>query len=136
MERMLGKFSPQIYALLRIVAGFLFACQGAQKLFGVLGGFGGEPDNTAALFSMMGLAGVIEFGGGVFIMLGFFTGRVAFVCSGQMAAAYFMAHAGNTLFPIQNRGELSMLYAFLFLFMAARGSGIWSIDALRGTADK
>ena len=123
MERMLGKFSPQIYALLRIVAGFLFACHGAQKLFGVLGGFGGEPDNTAALFSMMGLAGVIEFGGGVFIMLGFFTGWVAFVCSGQMAAAYFMAHAGNTLFPIQNRGELSMLYAFLFLFMAARGSG-------------
>ena len=75
-------------------------------------------------------------GNGVFIMLGFFTGWVAFVCSGQMAAAYFMAHAGNTLFPIQNRGELSMLYAFLFLFMAARGSGIWSIDALRGTADK
>ena len=71
MERMLGKFSPQIYALLRIVAGFLFACHGAQKLFGVLGGFGGEPGNTAALFSMMGLAGVIEFGGGVFIMLGF-----------------------------------------------------------------
>ena len=92
MERMLGKFSPQIYALFRIVAGFLFACHGAQKLFGVLGGFGGEPGNTAALFSMMGLAGVIEFGGGVFIMLGFFTGWVAFVCSGQMAAAYFMAH--------------------------------------------
>ena len=91
MERILGQYSPYLYALMRIVVGFLFACHGAQKLFGVLGGFG-PSGGTAPLFSLMGLAGVIEVFGGLCIMLGWLTGSVAFIASGQMAAAYFMAH--------------------------------------------
>lgn len=113
------------YALLRIVAGFLFLCHGAQKLLGVLGG------NQAQPMSLMGLAGIIELVGGLLIMLGLFTGYAAFVCSGQMAVAYFMAHAPEGFWPIQNKGELAAVYAFLFLYIAVKGSGVWSIDAVR-----
>ena len=130
MEKVLGKFSPQIYALLRIVAGLLFAQHGAQKLFGALGG------ETVQLASRMGLAGVIELVGGLLIALGLFASLAAFVASGEMAAAYFIAHAGNALFPIQNRGELPVLFCFLFLYIASRGSGVWSIDATRGKRGK
>ena len=97
------------YALLRIVAGFLFLCHGAQKLLGVLGG------NQAQLMSLMGLAGVIELVGGLLIMLGLFTGYAAFVCSGQMALAYFMAHAPRGFWPVVNKGELAALYSFLLI---------------------
>ncbi|HXV60201.1 MAG TPA: DoxX family protein [Vicinamibacteria bacterium] len=131
MEHFLGRFAPQIYALLRIVAGLLFAQHGAQKLFGLLGGFGGEPGNTAQLFSLIGLAGIIEFFGGLLIAVGLQAGLVAFIASGEMAVAYFRAHAFRALFPIQNGGELAMLYSFLWLFIATKGSGIWSIDAFR-----
>ncbi|HSF17085.1 MAG TPA: DoxX family protein [Vicinamibacteria bacterium] len=131
MERFLGRFAPQTYALLRLVAGLLFAQHGAQKLFGLLGGFGGEPGNTAQLFSLIGLAGVIEFFGGLLIAVGLQAGVIAFIASGEMAFAYFMAHAPRALFPIQNGGELAMLYCFLWLFIASKGSGIWSVDALR-----
>ena len=131
MEGFLGRFGPQIYALLRIVAGLLFAQHGAQKTFGLLGGFGGEPGNTAQLFSLIGLAGVIEFFGGLLIAIGLQAGIVAFIACGEMAVAYFRAHAFRAFFPIQNGGELAMLYCFLWLFIAAKGSGIWSIDALR-----
>ena len=130
METVLGKFSPQIYALLRIVAGLLFAQHGAQKLFGVLGR---EPVPFA---SLMGLAGVIELAGGLLIAVGLFAGIAAFIASGEMAVAYFMAHAGNGLFPIQNQGEPAVLYCFLFLYIASRGSGVWSIDAARGSGGK
>jgi putative oxidoreductase len=130
MEKVLGKFSPQIYALLRIVAGLLFAQHGAQKLFGALGG------ETVQLVSRMGLAGVIELVGGLLIALGLFSSLAAFIASGEMAAAYFIAHAGNGLFPIQNRGELAVLNCFLFLYIASRGSEIWSIDAVRGKRKK
>ncbi len=126
MEKILGKFSPQIYALLRIVAGLLFAQHGAQKLFGALGG------EAVELVSRAGLAGVIELVGGLLIAIGLFAGLAAFIASGEMAAAYFIAHAANALFPIQNRGELAVLYCFVFLYIAARGSGTWSIDAARG----
>ena len=95
MERVLGRFAPQFYALLRIVAGLLFACHGAQKLFGAFGG------QQVPLAGQMGLAGVIEFVGGLMIAAGVFTGIVAFVASGEMAFAYFRAHAPRGTFPIQ-----------------------------------
>ena len=108
MERILGRFAPQFYALLRIVAGLLFACHGAQKLFGVLGG------QRVNLMTQFGLAGVIEFFGGLLIAAGMFTGLAAFVASGEMAFAYFQAHAPKSAFPILNGGELAVLYCFLF----------------------
>jgi putative oxidoreductase len=129
MERLLGIYSNQLYAAVRIIIGLLFACHGAQKLFGVLGGFGG---GTAPLFSLMGLAGIIESFGGLLVAVGLFTGYAAFVTSGQMAVAYFTAHFPLGFWPIQNNGELSVLYCFVFLYIASKGSGIWSFDAASG----
>jgi putative oxidoreductase len=130
MERVLGRYSAEIYALMRLVAGLLFACHGAQKLFGVLGGVD-KAGTTVPLGSLMGMAGVIEFFGGLLIALGVFAGTVAFVCSGEMAAAYFMVHFPRGFWPIANGGELAALYAFVFLYIASRGSGAWSVDAMR-----
>jgi putative oxidoreductase len=117
MERVLGRFAPFIYAALRIVAGFLFACHGAQKLFGVLGG------KQVPLMTQFGLAGAIELTCGVLIAIGLFTSIAAFLASGEMAVAYFQAHAPQGPVPIQNGGELAVLYCFLFLYIAARGTG-------------
>ena len=126
MERILGKYAPYFFALLRIVAGLMFAMHGTQKLFGWPG------DGTPMpLASMMGLAGVIELVGGLLITFGLFTGVAAFICSGLMAAAFFMAHFPKGPLPIINQGELAVLYCFLFLYIAAHGAGIWSLDALR-----
>jgi putative oxidoreductase len=125
MTAFLKPHEERIYAALRIVAGFLFLCHGAQKIFGL---FGGAPSMPAPL---LWTAGLIELGGGALIMVGFRTHWAAFLCSGLMAAAYFMAHQPNALLPIQNRGELAALYSFVFLFIAVRGSGIWSVDASR-----
>jgi putative oxidoreductase len=122
MERILGRFSPQLYAIMRIVAGLLFACHGAQKLFGELGG------QQVALGSMFGAAGIIELVGGLLIAIGFLTGTVAFIASGEMAYAYFAMHQPRGTFPIQNGGELAALYCFVFLFVAARGAGMWGVD--------
>lgn len=130
MNQILSEHKDTAYALLRIVAGFLFLCHGAQKLFGLMGG------TQRDLFSLMGLAGLIEFVGGLLLMVGFLTGIAAFISSGQMAVAYFMAHqfrAGEDgvmlgWFPIENRGELAVLYCFLFLFIAMAGAGKWSVD--------
>jgi putative oxidoreductase len=130
MHRYLNKFSEPAYALMRIVAGLLFLQHGAQKLFGLLGGFG--DGGTAPLFSQMGLAGIIEFFGGLLIAFGLLASWAAFVASGEMAVAYFMAHAPQGFFPIQNRGELAALYCFMFLYVATRGAGIWSIDQAMG----
>ena len=131
MERLLGQYSPYLYAVMRIVVGFLFACHGAQKLFGVLGGIG--PSGEAApLFSLMGLAGLIEFVGGLCILFGWWTGYVAFIASGEMAAAYFMGHHPKGFWPILNEGELAVLYCFIFLYIASVGSGVWSIDRAYG----
>ena len=125
MKRFLGKHSELIYAALRVVAGFLFACHGAQKLFGVLGGHSelSDPEGLAA--------GIIEFVGGSMIALGLLASYAAFIASGEMAVAYFKAHAPRGFWPIMNFGELAALYSFLFLFVAARGSGKYSVDALR-----
>lgn len=129
MEKWLGKYSSFFYALLRIIAGVLFACHGAQKLFGWLGG----PKQTD---TMLQVAGVIEFFGGILIAVGFFASIAAFIAAGQMAVAYFKQHAPGGFWPIENRGELAVLYCFIFLYIASVGSGILSIDSLRGKARK
>lgn len=121
-------FTQQAYALLRIVTGFLFLCHGTQKLFGVPG----APPNVPPFVTY--IAGPIELVGGLLVMVGLFAGWAAFLCSGQMAAAYWMVHGTQALFPIQNGGELAALYCFVFLFIATQGSGIWSIDSARGHA--
>lgn len=128
MERFLGKYAEYLYAILRIVAGLLFACHGAQKLLGVLGGFGGQAGATAPLFSLMGLAGIIELVGGLMIAVGFLASYVAFIASGEMAVAYFMVHFPRGFWPIQNQGELAIVYCFFFLYVAAKGAGKWSFD--------
>jgi putative oxidoreductase len=122
MERLLGRFSPQSYALMRIVVGVLFAFHGAQKLFGLFGG------HQMPLVSQLGLAGVIEFVGGLLIAIGFLTGTVAFVASAEMAYAFATVHLPRGIVPIRNGGELSALYCVVFLYIASRGAGIWAVD--------
>ena len=131
MERILGPYSSYFYAVLRIVVGFMFVCHGAQKLFGVLGGLA-PTGESAPLLSLMGFAGLIEFFGGLLIMVGWLTGYVAFIASGQMAAAYFMGHYPNGFWPILNNGEPAVLFCFIFLYMASKGAGVWSIDRTFG----
>src|SRR5512136_890727 len=126
MERWLGRYSEVLYALLRIIVGLLFACHGAQKLFGVLGG---QVQLSNPLFLA---AGVIEFVGGGLVALGLQAAWAAFVASGEMAVAYFWVHARGGLWPILNKGELAALYCFVFLYIASRGSGTMSVDALMG----
>jgi putative oxidoreductase len=125
MPKFWVKLAPWFYVLLRIAAGLAFAEHGAQKLFGVLGG------RAVSLLTQYGLAGIIEFVGGILIALGLFTSPVAFVASGQMAWAYFQQHAPRGWWPIQNGGELAVLYCFIFLYISAVGSGKLSIDAIR-----
>lgn len=124
-------FAGATHALLRIGAGLLFMQHGAQKLFGWLGGMGGS-GASAELFSLMGLAGVLEFFGGLLVALGVFTVPVAGLLVLQMVVAYFMGHASQALFPIQNGGELALLYALVFLFLAGHGAGPWSVGGGRG----
>jgi putative oxidoreductase len=116
---------------MRIVVGFLFLCHGAQKILGLLGGVDGE-GATTPLFSQYGVAGLIELVGGLAIALGVFTGWAAFLSSGLMAVGYFLAHQPAGALPIQNRGELAAVYAFLFLYIAARGAGAWSLGSRFG----
>jgi putative oxidoreductase len=127
MERYLGGVSPYLYAVLRIVAGLLYACHGAQKLLGMFGGVNGH-GATAPLLSLFGVAGVIELVGGLLIAIGFLTGYAAFIASGEMASAYFIAHFPRGFWPIQNGGELAVLNCFAFLYIASRGGGVWSVD--------
>jgi putative oxidoreductase len=117
-------FESYAYAAMRIVTGFLFLFHGLQKLFGMYGG------QAVPLVSRAGAAGSIELVGGVFVMLGLFTSPVAFICSGEMAFAYFLAHAPNGFWPIVNRGELAAFYCFVFLFISARGAGPLSLDRI------
>ncbi len=118
------------YFLLRVTAGFLFLEHGGQKLFGWFGGVGGHPGMTVPLLSRMGLAGTIEFFGGVLVLLGLLTRPAAFVMAGEMAVAYFTVHFKMGFWPIINKGEPAILYCFIFLFFAAHGGGPWSLDAL------
>jgi putative oxidoreductase len=123
MRAPLGRFSDIVYALMRLIVGALVACHGAQKVFGMLGG------EAAPLASLMGVAGLIEFIGGLLVALGLFAGWAAFIVSGLMAVAYFMAHASGGFWPIMNHGELAVAYCFVFLYISSHGSGAWSLDA-------
>lgn len=116
MERVLGRFSPYIYGAMRIVAGILFALHGAQKLLGMFGG------RQVPLMTQLGLAGGIELVCGLLIAAGLFTSVAAFLASGEMAGAYFIAHAPRGPIPLQNGGEVAVLYCFLFLYIASRGT--------------
>ena len=120
-------YSAQLYAVLRIVSGFTFFWHGLHKLFGIPGGL---PEGLPAFIRVV--AGPIELVGGLLLIVGFMTRPVAFLCSGLMAVAYWMAHGPNALLPFENGGELAVLYCFLFLFVSAQGGGIWSLDARRG----
>lgn len=127
----MSRFEDATLGLLRVMAGLMFMQHGAQKLFGALGGVGPE-GGSAPLMSLMGLAGVLEFFGGLLVAFGLFTRPVAFVLAGQMAFAYFMAHFPQGFWPILNRGELAALYCFVFLYFSARGPGRYSLDAMIG----
>lgn len=117
---------PRLLSLLRIIVGFLMMTHGMQKLFNYPPGPPGY--FPAELFSLTGVAGILEFGGGLLFLLGLFTRPVAFILSGLMAVAYFMGHAKNGFWPILNGGELAALYSFVFLYFAVAGGGRWSLD--------
>ena len=120
------------YFLLRVVAGLLFSQAGSMKLFGWFGGLPGHPGSAAPLMSQIGIGGILEFYGGIAIMLGLLTRPVAFILSGEMAVAYWQFHAPRGAWPILNHGELAVLLCFLFLYLSAQGAGDWSLDALIG----
>jgi putative oxidoreductase len=117
------------YFLLRVVAGLLFIQTGGLILFGWFGGIPGQP-GTPPLLSETGIGGLLEFFGGIAIMLGLGTRPVAFILSGMMAVAYWQFHAPNGISPVQNQGIAAALFCFLFLYVAAQGGGDWSLDAL------
>lgn len=117
------RFQEPTYLLLRLFSGFLFSCHGFQKL---LGWMGGEVRSQPLMIA----AGVIELVGGLAIALGLLTPLVAFLSAGQMAVAYLMAHASRDFWPIQNGGELALVYMCIFLFLMTKGSGPWSLDAI------
>ena len=119
--KMLRRFEPYAYALLRIVAGLLFLFHGLQK-FGIMGG------GMVPMLGKLGLAAIIELVGGGLIMVGFMTSPIAFLASGEMAYAYFSAHLPKGTWPIQNGGEPAALFAFIFLYISTRGAGMLSID--------
>jgi putative oxidoreductase len=112
------------YAAMRVVVGFLFLFHGLQKILGMFGG------KVMPMGSQPWIAGVIELAGGTLVALGLFTSPVAFICSGEMAAAYFIAHFPRSVWPILNGGELAALYCFVFLYIAVRGGGPLSIDRI------
>lgn len=121
MNRILGRHADRVYAIFRIVVGLLFSFHGMQKIFGAFGA------QQPPLASLAGLAGVIELVCGILVMIGLFTSWAAFLASGEMAIAYFMVHQPQGSWPIENKGELAALYCFVFLYIAARGAGPWSV---------
>jgi putative oxidoreductase len=119
----LSAYRPHLLAILRIMTALLFLAHGTAKLIGF-------PDigMSAPLFSLFGLAGVIEIVGGVLVAIGLFTRPAAFIMSGEMAVAYFMVHAPQGFFPLVNQGESAVLFCFIFLYLVAAGPGAWSLD--------
>jgi putative oxidoreductase len=115
------------HAILRIIAGALFCMHGTPKLFGWFGGMG-EAGGSAPLFSLMGLAGVLEVFGGLLILLGLFTRPVALILALEMLIAYFYAHFPRGPVPLLNGGELALLYMSVWIFLAGNGAGPWSLD--------
>lgn len=118
-------WAPRMLSILRIITGLLFMQHGMQKLFGLIGG------QPVPVMSMPGIAGVLEFFGGLLIAIGLFTRPVAFILAGEMAVSYFLIHAPRGFWPVINKGELAVLYCFVFLYMAFAGGGPWSVDAIR-----
>ena len=121
-------WAPRVLSILRIVAALIFMEHGTQKLLGFPPGDRPQPE----LFSLIGLAGALELFGGILLVLGLFTRPVAFILSGEMAVAYWMAHAPQSFFPIVNGGDSAILYCFVFLYLAVAGGGAWSLDNARG----
>ena len=121
-----AQWSPQLLSLLRIVIAFLFMEHGTMKLFGFP-----APMGDIQLFSLFGLAGILEVFGGFLILIGLFTRPVAFLLSGEMAFAYFMVHAPQGFWPALNHGEAAAFYCFAFLYLSAAGGGAWSVDRAR-----
>lgn len=129
----LSRWRPHALAVLRIVVAYLFIQHGTAKFFGVPP----TPNSgNTALFSLIGLAAVLEIAGSLLLAIGLFTRPTAFILSGFMAVAYFMAHGsqGHVLAPIMNRGELAVLYCFVFLYFVFSGPGAWSVDNARSRA--
>ncbi len=120
----LDKWTPQLLSLLRFVVGFLFLWHGSEKLLHYPASMGDIP-----LMSLMGLAGILELVGGALVCIGLFTKPVAFILSGEMACAYFMAHFPHGLLPVQNGGDAAVLYCFAFLYLSSAGGGPLSVDA-------
>jgi putative oxidoreductase len=121
-------WAPRMLAVLRIMAALLFLEHGTQKLLG----FPPSANPGPALFSLYGFQGLIELVGGVLLALGLFTRPVAFILAGDMAVAYFMAHAPESFFPMLNEGDAAILYCFVFLYLFVAGGGAWSLDDVRG----
>lgn len=122
-----ASWSPRLLSILRIVTALLYMEHGAQKLLGYPPS---QQGGTVPLLSLFGISGILELVGGLFILLGLFTRPVAFILAGEMAVAYFMAHAPQGFWPVLNRGELAVLYCFVFLFLAVAGGGEWSLDRM------
>ena len=128
IQKLIAPWTPRLLSVLRIVAAFMFMLHGTQKWLG----FPVPRGSPTTLMSLSGVAGLIELVGGALLLVGLFTRPVAFLLSGLMAFAYFIAHAPASFWPIANRGELAALYSFVFLYLAAAGGGPWSADRLFG----
>ena len=125
MDSLAANWGPRVLSILRIVVAFLFICHGTQKLFNF------PPMGTPVPFELMTLRGasaILEALGGSLLLLGLFTRPVAFILSGHMAFAYFIAHAPQNFWPILNRGELAIMFCFVFLYLSVAGGGAWSVD--------
>ncbi len=127
LESLTAAWAPRVLSVLRIVSALIFMAHGTQKILGFPASDKPAPD----LLSLSGIAGVLELFGGALLVLGLFTRPVAFVLSGLMASAYFIAHAPRSFFPVLNGGDAAILFCFIFLYLVFAGGGPWSIDALR-----
>jgi putative oxidoreductase len=123
-KMLFSKFEPQVYAILRIVTGFLFLWHGSQKLFDF------PPSGHEIPGYILYIGAPVEFFGGLLVITGLWTSWAAFLCSGVMAFAYWKAHGMSAVLPLVNHGEMAMLYCFLFLYISTKGSGLYSIDHL------
>jgi len=131
IDSFLVTWSPRVLSILRIIVGLLFLEHGTSKYLSLPV----SPTTGVSALSLSGINGIIELVGGVLIVLGLFTRPVAFILSGDMAVAYFLAHAPRGFFPLVNGGELAIVYCFVFLYIAAAGGGTWSIDHLRAGSE-
>jgi putative oxidoreductase len=127
LEQIGARFAPHVLSIVRIMSALLLLQHGLSKFFAFPMAM-----NRPALFSLYWFAGALEIVGGVLLLFGFWTRCVAFILSGEMAFAYFIGHAGQSFYPLVNRGEAAVLFCFIFLYFACAGGGPWSVDAMRG----